>query len=237
MDIASIIDHTYLDPRCESGAVEKLCAEAAEFGFHSVCVNPCEIARAARLLAGTGVAVCSVADFPFGAGTWAAKAFECRDCIAEGAGEVDLVANTSELLQASGSPAARARLLCEMRGLVDSVRDSKPDAVLKLILECCRLTEKAIAVGSELAAAAGFDFAKTSTGFGTGGATLEAVRIMRAAAGPDIGIKAAGGIRSLDAALAMCAAGATRLGCSAGVSIVREAAVRAKAGGPARSGN
>ena len=218
MKIASLIDHTFLKPAGDRGAVAKLCAEAAKYGFASVCVNPAEVVSAARALRGTGVAVCTVVGFPLGAGTNRAKCFEAMDAIESGADELDLVVN-QRLLKYVPS-ACEAELLQWVR----TCRTFRSDAVLKLILECCNLTKGEIAKGCVIAKKVGFDFVKTSTGFASGGATVADVRLMRKTVGPEMGVKAAGGIRDYETALAMVKAGANRLGCSAGVSIAIEEA-------------
>jgi len=213
-DIAKLIDHTFLKPAGDRDAVRKLCAEAREAGFASVCVNPTEVALAARLLRGSDVKVCTVVGFPLGANTNRVKCFEAMDALQAGADELDLVVNQRLLKYAPG--ACEAELLQWVR----TCRAFRTDAVLKLILECCNLTKAEIARGCRIAKKVGFDFVKTSTGFGAGGATEEDVRLMRRTVGKEMGVKAAGGIRDRKAALAMVAAGATRLGTSAGLNMV-----------------
>ena len=213
-DIAGIIDHTFLRPAGDRGAVRTLCREARRAGFASVCVNPAEVSLAARLLRGSPVRVCTVVGFPLGANTLRTKCFEAEDALAAGADELDLVVNQRLLKYAP------AECLKELRQWVRACRRRRRGAVLKLILECCNLTRAEIVRGCRLAQKAGFDFVKTSTGFGSGGATEEDVRLMRRTVGPDMGVKAAGGIRDRATALAMVAAGATRLGCSAGMALL-----------------
>ena len=213
-DIAKLIDHTFLKPAGDRDAVRKLCAEARNAGFASVCVNPAEVALAARLLRGSGVRVCTVIGFPLGANTNRTKCFEAMDVLQAGADELDLVVNQRLLKYAPG--ACEAELLQWVR----TCRTFRSDAVLKLILECCNLTKSEISRGCRIAKRVGFDFVKTSTGFGSGGATEADVRLMRRTVGKDMGVKAAGGIRDMNAALAMVAAGATRLGTSAGLNMV-----------------
>ena len=213
-DIAKLIDHTFLKPAGDRDAVRKLCAEAREAGFASVCVNPAEVALAARLLHDSGVKVCTVVGFPLGANTNRVKCFEAMDALQAGADELDLVVNQRLLKYAPG--ACEAELLQWVR----TCRTFRSDAVLKLILECCNLTKAEIARGCRIAKKVGFDFVKTSTGFGAGGATEADVRLMRRTVGKEMGVKAAGGIRDRKAALAMVAAGATRLGTSAGLNMV-----------------
>ena len=213
-DIAKLIDHTFLKPAGAKDAVRRLCEEARKAGFASVCVNPAEVALAARMLRGSGVKVCTVVGFPLGANTNRVKCFEAMDALQAGADELDLVVNQRLLKYAPG--ACEAELLQWVR----TCRTFRSDAVLKLILECCNLTKAEIARGCRIAKKVGFDFVKTSTGFGQGGATEADVRLMRRTVGRDMGVKAAGGIRSRDAALAMIAAGATRIGTSAGLDMV-----------------
>jgi len=213
-DIAKLIDHTFLKPAGDRDSVRKLCAEAREAGFASVCVNPAEVALTARLLRGSGVKVCTVVGFPLGANTNRVKCFEAMDALQAGADELDLVVNQRLLKYAPG--ACEAELLQWVR----TCRTFRSDAVLKLILECCNLTSAEIARGCRIAKKVGFDFVKTSTGFGSGGATERDVRLMRRTVGKEMGVKAAGGIRSRDTAVAMVAAGATRLGTSAGLNMV-----------------
>ena len=213
-NIASMVDHTFLKPAGDRDAVRNLCREAISCGFMSVCVNPSEVTLAARLLRGSRVKVCTVIGFPLGASTLRTKCFEAMDAICCGADELDLVVNQRLLRH---SPAAcRAELLQWVR----TCRMYRSDVVLKLILECCNLTRKEIVRGCRFAKETGFDFVKTSTGFGSGGATVEDVRLMRRTVGPKMGVKAAGGIRDRATALAMVAAGATRLGSSAGKALV-----------------
>ena len=213
-DLARIIDHTFLKPAGDRDAVSKLCAEARTAGFASVCVNPAEVALASRLLRGSPVKVCTVVGFPLGASTNRVKCFEAMDALQAGADELDLVVNQRLLKYSPG--ACEAELLQWVR----TCRTFRSDAVLKLILECCNLTKAEIARGCRIAKKVGFDFVKTSTGFGSGGATEADVRLMRRTAGKDMGVKAAGGIRDRNSALAMIAAGATRLGTSAGLNMV-----------------
>ena len=213
MKLAPLIDHTFLKPSGDKAAITNLCAEARRYGFASVCVNPAEVTAAARLLCGSGVKVCTVIGFPLGANTNRTKCFEAADAIQAGADELDLVVNQRLLKYAPA--ACEAELLQWVR----TCRTFRSDVTLKLILECCNLTKAEIVRGCKIAQKVGFDFVKTSTGFGAGGATVEDVRLMRKTVGPEMGVKAAGGIRDRATAEAMVAAGATRLGCSAGVAI------------------
>lgn len=213
MNLASLIDHTFLKPAGDKAAIASLCAEARRQGFASVCVNPAEVTTASRLLKGSGVRVCTVIGFPLGANTNRTKCFEAADAIQAGADELDLVVNQRLLKHAP--KACEAELLQWVR----TCRTFRTGVTLKLILECCNLTKKEIVRGCKIARKVGFDFVKTSTGFGAGGATVEDVALMRRTVGPRMGVKAAGGIRDRATAEAMVAAGATRLGCSAGVAI------------------
>lgn len=213
MNIARLIDHTFLKPAGGRGEVEKLCREAKRCGFASVCVNPAEVSRCAGFLRDSAVKVCTVVDFPLGASTLRSRCFEALDAIQAGADELDLVVN-QRLLKYSPS-------VCESELLqwVRTCRTLRSDLVLKLILECCNLTRGEIVLGCEIAKRVGFDFVKTSTGFGPGGATLRDVRLMRRTVGADMGVKAAGGIRDRESAVAMIEAGADRIGTSAGMKI------------------
>jgi deoxyribose-phosphate aldolase len=195
----------------------KLCAEAKRFRFASVCVNPAEVVFAARKLRGSGVKVCTVIDFPLGASTPRARAFEAMDAIQAGADELDLVVNQRLLKYSPRSCEA------ELLQWVRTCRTTRTDVVLKLILECCNLTKNEIVAGCRIAKRVGFDFVKTSTGFGSGGATLDDVRLMRKTVGKSMGVKAAGGIRDLAALEAFVEAGADRIGTSNGVEIVSQA--------------
>jgi deoxyribose-phosphate aldolase len=214
MDLAKYIDHTFLKPDGDADAIRRLCREAKKHGFASVCVNPCEVGLAARLLRGSRVAVCTVVGFPLGQNTFSIKRAEALDAVAHGAAELDFVINVRLLKHDPDACAA------ELDGLVAACREARDGLVLKLIIECCYLTDSEKRLACRLAKKAGFDFVKTSTGFGPGGATARDVKLMRRAVGPKMGVKAAGSIRTREDALAMIAAGATRLGCSAGVQIV-----------------
>ncbi len=213
-DIAKLIDHTFLKAAGEADAVRRLCREAREYGFASVCVNPCEVANVAGELAGSGVKTCTVVGFPLGQNSFNTKKVEAQGAIANGADELDFVMNLRLLKYAPDD------CMSELECLADFCRSARADLVLKLIIECCYLTDDEKRLACRLANKAGFDFVKTSTGFGSGGATVRDVKLMRKAVGPKMGVKAAGGIRTREDALAMITAGATRLGCSAGVSIV-----------------
>jgi deoxyribose-phosphate aldolase len=214
---AALFDHTLLKPDATPAQIEALCQEAQTFGFASVCVNPCYVPLAARLLSGSAVRVCTVVGFPLGATTSEQKAHEAASALAAGAQEVDMVLSVGSL-KAGDTAAVQADIA--------QVRAAAQGATLKVILETCLLTPEEIVTACGLCQAAGADFVKTSTGFSTAGATAEDVALMRRIVGPDMGVKAAGGIRTLDDALRMLEAGANRLGCSASVTIVRDYASR-----------
>jgi deoxyribose-phosphate aldolase len=216
--VAGTIDHTLLKPDATAAQVADLCAEAREYGFASVCVNPSYVALAHRLLAGSGVPVCSVVGFPLGATPSEVKVYEALRAIADGAAEVDMVINIGALK--SGDHDAVER---DIAAVARACHAS--DVHLKVIIEAALLTDEEKVTACELAAAAGADYVKTSTGFGPGGATVADVALMRRTVGPDMGVKAAGGIGTYDDAAAMIAAGATRIGASAGVRIVQGAPV------------
>ncbi len=226
-NLARAIDHTLLKPDARRQDVLRVVGEAAEHGFASVCIPPCYVAEAARALdraaeaAGTGaprVAVCTVISFPLGYADPVARIAESRQAVAAGARELDTVINVSRLK--SGET---GRVLDDLRGWVEALRAADAELVLKVILETALLTDDEKRRAAVLVADAGADFVKTSTGFGGGGATVEDVRLLAAAVGDRARIKASGGIRDLETALAMLDAGASRLGTSSGVAIVREA--------------
>jgi deoxyribose-phosphate aldolase len=209
--LASMIDHTLLKAEATRPQIEKLCAEAAEYRFASVCVNPSWVPLCKQLLQGTPVKVCTVIGFPLGSTGTAAKAAEARAAVADGADELDMVINIGRLLDGDGDYVAE-----DVRGVVGAANVR----LVKSIIEICYLSDEQIVAACKLAVRAGAGFVKTSTGFGSGGATVEAVRLMRRTVGPDIGVKASGGIRTRKDALAMVNAGASRIGASAGVAIV-----------------
>lgn len=215
--IAGLIDHTLLKADATAGDVETLCREAATHKFATVCVNPAWVGLAARLLRGSGVGVCSVVGFPLGATTPDVKAYEARRAIVDGASEIDMVINVGALK--SGD----LRLVeQDIDGVAAACRAC--GATSKVIIEAALLTDEEKVTACTLAKAAGADFVKTSTGFGPGGATVADVALMRRVVGADMGVKAAGGVRDLEQMQAMVAAGASRVGASAGVRIVRESA-------------
>ncbi|MBM4370957.1 MAG: deoxyribose-phosphate aldolase [Deltaproteobacteria bacterium] len=211
-DLARFIDHTLLAPDATQEQLRKLCEEAKRFGFYSVCVNSANVAFCRSLLAGTPVKVVAVVGFPLGAMSPGAKAFETREALQAGAEEVDMVLNIGELKSRQ-----YARVLEDIRKVVDAAR---PRAV-KVILETSKLTATEKIIACALSKAAGARFVKTSTGFGGGGATAEDVALMKEVVGPDMEVKASGGVRTIADAQAMIAAGATRIGASASVEIVQ----------------
>jgi deoxyribose-phosphate aldolase len=214
--VASLIDHTLLKPDAMRKDIEELCREAAQFRFATVCVNPTWVGLCARLLKTTEVGVCSVVGFPLGATTPDVKAYETRRAIFDGAREIDMVINIGALKSGDLRHVER-----DIDAVVSSCRDG--GALSKVIIEAALLTDDEKVTASTLAKAAGADYVKTSTGFGPGGATATDVALMRRVVGSDMGIKAAGGVRDLAGMKAMVAAGATRVGASAGVKIVQQA--------------
>ena len=216
INIASTIDHTLLKPDATQAQIIQLCAEAKENQFASVCVNPTHVKLCAQLLKGSGVDTCTVVGFPLGATTQTAKMLETRDVVMLGATEVDMVINIGALKSKNYEA-----VLADITAVTEAAHEG--GAIVKVIIEAAMLTDEEKVIACQLAQAAGADFVKTSTGFGPGGATLEDVALMRQTVGPDMGVKAAGGVRTLQDALAMIAAGATRIGASAGVAIVEEA--------------
>lgn len=211
-EIARFIDHTLLKPEATAQQIEKLCAEARAHGFFAVCVNGSRVELARHCLEDSPVKVATVVGFPLGAMSSDAKRYETEAAIDDGAQEIDLVLNIGRLKDGDDKYVLR-----ELRDVVEAA-DERP---VKVILETCLLTNEEIIRACELVVEAGAHFVKTSTGFSTGGATLEDVKLLRATVGPKFGVKAAGGIRDTAAALAMIEAGATRLGTSAGVAIVK----------------
>ena len=213
--VSAMIDHTLLKPDATRADIEKLCREAAEFHFATVCVNPAWVATAAALLRGSGVGVCSVVGFPLGATTADVKNYETRRAIFDGATEIDMVINIGALKSADLRTVER-----DIEAVVEPCRQC--GATSKVIIEAALLTDDEKITACTLSKAAGADFVKTSTGFASGGATAADVALMRRVVGADMGVKAAGGVRDLEGLKAMVAAGATRVGASAGVKIVQE---------------
>ena len=213
--VAAMIDHTLLKPDASLAEVETLCREAAQFGFATVCVNPTWVAACARLLKGTAVKVTSVVGFPLGATTPDVKNYETRRALFDGAGEIDMVINVGALKSGDLRMVER-----DIEAVAGPCREA--GAVSKVIIEAALLTDDEKVTACTLAKAAGADYVKTSTGFGPGGATVADVALMRRVVGDQMGVKAAGGVRDLESVKAMVAAGATRIGASAGVRIVQE---------------
>ena len=214
-ELAAMIDHTFLKASGEPDAVERLCAEARKYRFACAMVNPAEVARAAELLDGSDVRVGTVVGFPLGQNTVKTKCFEAVESVQNGARDIDHVLNIRDLRSKPSDEVLEDLTLMNL-----APKKVCDDVVTKLIIECCYLTDDEKVLACRLAKKAGFDFVKTSTGFGSGGATVEDVALMRKTVGKTMGVKAAGGIRTLADALAMVEAGANRLGCSAGVEIV-----------------
>jgi len=210
-DLAATIDHTLLKPEANLAQVQQLCAEALEHGFKTVCINRVWVEDARRLLAGSSVGVCSVVGFPFGATSHTVKAFEAAEAVAAGADEIDMVIAVGALKQGSFD---------EVRRGIESVVRASEGRIVKVILETCLLAEDEKITACRLSAEAGAHFVKTSTGFGSGGATIDDVRLMRRTVGEALGVKASGGIRTTEHADAFLEAGATRLGTSSGITIV-----------------
>ena len=209
--INKYIDHTLLKADSRKEQIDKLLVEAKEYDFASVCVNPGWVEYCAKELADSDVKVCTVVGFPLGATTSATKAFETKDAIAKGADEIDMVLNIGAVKDG------------DYQLVEDDIRavvEASGDKLVKVIIEACLLTDEEKVEACKASVRAGADFVKTSTGFSTGGATIADVRLMRETVGPDIGVKAAGGARSLADAEAFVEAGATRIGTSAGVAIV-----------------
>lgn len=212
-DLARYIDHTLLKPDATAADIDRYCAEAKKFGFAAVCVNPVWVKRAAESLRGSNVVVASVVGFPLGAQTTDIKVLEARRALRDGAKEIDMVMNVGAL-KSGDQPAVKQ----DIARVAEACHEAR--AVLKVILETGLLTDEEKVIASKLARAARADFVKTSTGFGPGGATPFDVALMREAVGPAMGVKASGGVRTREQAEAMIAAGATRIGASAGIAIV-----------------
>ena len=233
-DVAALIDHTLLKADASRQEIEKLCGEAREFGFATVCINPTWVSLASRLLRGSSTGVCTVVGFPLGATTTDVKHYETRRVIYDGANEVDMVINVGALKSGDAGLAGR-----DIAGVVAACKDC--GVLSKVIIEAALLSDEEKISACTLAKAAGADYVKTSTGFGPGGATVADVELMRRVVGPDIGVKAAGGVRDYAALKNLVSAGATRVGASAGVKIVQEskggvqAAATTTAAAPAKS--
>ncbi|NJL26072.1 MAG: deoxyribose-phosphate aldolase [Calothrix sp. SM1_5_4] len=218
--LAAMIDHTLLKPETTRTDIEKLCREAREFSFASVCIPPFRVAQAAQALHDCKVKVCTVIGFPLGANRAEIKAMEAVRAIADGASELDMVLNIGALKD--GNSAA-------VENDISAVVKAAKGATVKVILETCLLSDEEIVRACRLSVSAGAQFVKTSTGFSTAGATVAHVRLMRETVGPDFGVKASGGIRDHDALMAMITAGANRIGTSSGVSLLKTGG---RSGGP-----
>lgn len=214
MNLNQYIDHTLLKPEASLWQIEKLCKEAQEYEFFSVCVNPYFVKEAFYFLSGSSVKVCTVVGFPLGTTAMEIKRFEAMKALYEGAQEIDMVLNVSAVKSNQWQ-----QVMDEMASLAQLCHQQK--AILKVIFETCLLTEAEKIKACELAVQAKVDFVKTSTGFSSAGATIADVQLMRSIVGPNIGVKASGGIRDTAMAIAMIEAGASRLGTSAGVDIVK----------------
>ena len=212
-EFAKIFDHTILKAIATEEEVKKLCEEAKEYGFGAVCVNPTHVKFAAGQLAGTEVEVCTVIGFPLGATLTEVKAYETGESVTQGATEIDMVINLGEL---------KGKKYQDVQSDIEGVVKAARGDTVKVILETCYLSDEEIIQACKLAKGAGANFVKTSTGFGTGGATAAHVKLMKETVGDELEVKASGGIRSLKDALAMVEAGATRIGASSSVAIVEE---------------
>ncbi len=212
MSVNSYIDHTSLKADANEEQIHALIDEAKEYQFASVCVNPTWVKTAANALKDSPVKVCTVIGFPLGASTTTVKAFEAKDAIANGADEIDMVINIGAL---------KSRNFKLVDDDIKAVVESSGTKLVKVIIETCLLTDDEKVKACQLAKSAGADFVKTSTGFSTGGATIEDIALMRKTVGPDMGVKASGGARTLEAAQAFIKAGANRIGTSSGVAIMK----------------
>lgn len=215
--LAKFIDHTLLKPEAVDADFDKVCAEAVKYGFFSVCVASSRVAYIATRLQGSGVKVCSVVGFPHGNMGSAAKAFETREAVKAGADEIDMVLNVGWL-----RGGRLEEVEADIRAVREAARAPGRDVLLKVIIETCLLDETEKIRACELSRKAGADFVKTSTGFSSGGATVEDIALMRRTVGPDMGVKASGGIKTWKTALAMIEAGATRIGAGSSVAIVTD---------------
>ena len=213
MNINKLIDHTALKPNTNKESILKLIAEAKTYDFASVCVNPCWIELAHQELKNTDVKVCTVIGFPLGANTTEVKVFETKDAIEKGAQEIDMVINIAMLKDKEYDYVEN-----EIHQIVEAAKDK---AIVKVIIEACLLTDEEKIKACELSQKAGADFVKTSTGFSTGGATVHDIALMRKTVGAEMGVKASGGVHTHEEALAMVEAGATRIGASAGVKLLK----------------
>lgn len=214
-ELAKYIDHTLLKPEATRAEIRKLCEEALEFGFASVCVNPCWVSLCAEILRGSEVDVCTVVGFPLGANKTETKMFEAEKALDDGANELDMVINIGALCSGMLD-----YVFNDIRGVVEVAK--KRDGVVKVIIETALLTDEQKVQASFIAKIAGADFVKTSTGFSKGGATVSDVQLIRKVVGPEMGVKASGGIRDLPTLVQMLESGATRIGASASVKIMKE---------------
>ena len=212
MELNKYIDHTILKATASSADVQKLCEEAIEHEFYSVCVNGCYVADAKHLLQGTDVKIAAVVGFPLGAMTTAAKVFEAKEAVENGANEIDMVINVAKLKDGEFDYVEN-----EIRQIKEAIGDN----VLKVIIETCYLTDEEKVKACELSLVAKADFVKTSTGFGTGGATYEDVKLMKSVVGNNAKVKASGGVRDKETAQKYVELGAERLGTSSGIDIVK----------------
>ncbi len=217
LTITGMIDHTILKADATEEEVRILCEEAKKYRFATVCVNPCYIPQAFHILQDTEVGITTVVGFPLGNMTSMAKAYEAKEAVELGATEVDMVINIGAMKDDK-----QQYIRHEIEGVVKAAKEVNKDTIVKVILETCLLTKDQIVKACELAVEAGADFVKTSTGFSTGGATIEDIALMRKTVGPSIGVKASGGVRTYADAKAMVEAGATRIGASASKAIATE---------------
>ncbi|MBR0445373.1 MAG: deoxyribose-phosphate aldolase [Clostridia bacterium] len=217
-NIAQYIDHTLLRANATEAQIRRLCEEAMEYHFASVCVNTCYVPLAAELLKGSGVKTCCVVGFPLGAMSTEGKAFEAADAVKKGAEEVDMVINVGAIKSGNWDYVKE--------DIERVVKASHDKALVKVIIETCLLTDEEKVHACITAKEAGADFVKTSTGFSTGGATVEDIQLMRETVGSEMGVKASGGVRTYEDAIAMIEAGASRIGASSGIAIVAGAKCR-----------
>lgn len=212
MDISKAIDHTLLKPDASKAGIRKLCKEAALYGFKAVCVNPSHVVLCKELLKGTDVKVATVVGFPLGANTTETKVFETKDSVLKGADEIDMVINIGAIKEGDYKLVED-----DIKAVVDACRGQ---AIVKVIIETCLLTDDEKRKACELSMSAGAHFVKTSTGFSTGGATVEDVALMKSVVGDNLEVKASGGVRDRETAIKMIEAGATRIGTSSGIKII-----------------
>ena len=209
--MTGFIDHTILKPEAKSADIEKLCAEARQYGFYSVCINPGWVPLAAKSLKGSRVKVCTVCGFPLGANATGIKSHEARLAVEQGAAEIDMVVNIGALKSGDHKTVHQD---------IAAVVEASTGALVKVIIETCLLTEEEKILACLIAKSAGAHYVKTSTGFSTGGATVKDIELMRLTVGPQLGVKGSGGVRSLEEANQMILAGASRIGSSSGVKII-----------------